>query len=268
MENMTGNKQGILYTLTLSLLAFLLLGLALLLPLHQQASSKTISQLYFLQKMHDTDESAQRVISAGFLHTTGISLDTGSTFASVSETLPVSFAETDQVLEKSKFSLEQTFLSLNVSLGPFTTSRMLLISPLNISYIHVGTTGGRIPFNQNITGYLVSFVFAENISSCSPISETGGTLRFAFTARAPNTICSWAENSALSANVHLDIAGKGVGIELKNDGLSWQSNATVHSIINVSFTPVPGSYVELPVTISISDQAYNFSKQSYVRILD
>src|SRR3989344_5783684 len=144
------NKNGVMYTLTLSLLAFLLLGLALLVLSHQQSSSSTLSRLHFTQKMHDMDNSAQQVLGEAFLHTTGITLSSSSSSVTVSENIPLSFANTDELLNTLRQSLEQSFTSLNVSVAP-SSSRTLLIAPLNISYIHTGSDGIRIPSHPNIT---------------------------------------------------------------------------------------------------------------------
>ena len=261
-------KQGVLYTLSLTLFGLLILALAVLFFKHSESANVRQSQMSFAHKMYDQDASVQGVLGESFVHKSAINLSTTSTSAAITEYLPNSFAELDTLLNSLKPQIEKTFTNMNITMGSYQQRHALYFLPFNITYEHDSDKNIHISPSSNITAYTVTLIFNENITTCSSNTAAGGTIDFTFLAKGFGTNCSVSQVDESSASLHLTLSGKGVGLDIKSNGdFSMESNATVQSTINISFPATTNSrYFQIPIVVDIHNRAFNFSKSNSVNL--
>ncbi len=262
------HKKGVMYTLAFTLFALGLLALAVLFFTHASSAESRHMELSFSQKIYTLDTSVQGIFAEAFTRKSGRTLSSGNHSLTIQENIPHGFTELDALIARLKEQVENDLTSINISISSFLERHALIFRPFDITYEQVNNNRIRVLPNPNITGYMVTLTFNGNITSCNSDSEDGGTLDLTFVGQYSGDNCTFSKNNIRKADMSLMVLGKGVSLELKEDGgLTLESNATAQSVITVAFTELAQQgYFVMPITVELYDPAFNFYKASLVQL--
>jgi len=259
-------KKGMLYTLGLSLFIFVVLLLAVLFFRHAGSVESRNIELSFFQKNYDLDNSIQNVFTWAFVSKSGIVFSSDYSSLTIEENLPDDFTELDNLISELESKVENDFSAVNISLETFLDGHGLVLMPLNITYKHT-SSGIFIESNPNITGYNVTLIFTENITSCTPDIEGGGTVEIDFLGQSLGDDCVVSQDNVEEGEIDLIVGGEEVTIELGEDGeFTIESNASVSSMMTISFNELDQrTYFQLPIILELTDPVFSFYKRSEVK---
>ncbi len=268
MKRINLKKRGVLYTLSLSLFALVLLALAILFFRHANSTESRHVELSFSQKIYGLDTSIQQIFAESFERESNITASFDGQSITIQEALPLDFTELDNVISTLKTDVENDFTIVNINTESFLSNHTLIFEPLNITYEHESINRIHILPNLNINGYDITLTFFENITSCITDIEDEGPIDINFTAQSPGDNCIISQENAEEAEITLVVGGENISVDIEEDGeFNLESNATVESsiTINVAENNQQGHF-ELPISIEISDSALGFSKQGNVQL--
>lgn len=263
MKSMYRSRKGIFYTLALSFLALALLSLAILFFQHAASAESRHAELSFSQKLYDLDTSVQQVFAEAFKRKTDIILRSTLHSLTLEENIPQSFSELNSLVLTLKNEVENES-NVNVTVATFT-NHPLIFKPSDIIIEHPNATTIHVLPSQNITGYNISLIFTEDMTSCV-WNIAGGTRSIAFTAQSDASNCAFSQSGVGEATITMVVDGKTVLVDIDGDGeLLLESNSPVKSNVTINVNELSqGGHFEAYIGIEIVEAALGFSKKSNV----
>ena len=265
---MSMNKAGVLYTMMLSLLSVALLSVAILFIQHSASVDSRHIELSFAQKIIDLDTSIQNTFREAIrIRNTTHATATVNSFT-VYERLPTNFNTLDDnILANLRTSINSDVSLVNVSTHMYNETHGVILQPLGIEYRHESDNRITISPNFAITGYNVTLTTTGAISACST-GTTPGALTFEVYGLGASANCTVASAGALAGTLSFKVSENPVTVTLNASGqLIVESNTTIRSIITTYHSGMSGEpYIEVPISVLITDPSFNFVKQSYVRV--
>ncbi|MDP3919009.1 MAG: hypothetical protein Q8Q35_03865 [Nanoarchaeota archaeon] len=261
---MKGNK-GIFYSLSLTFLALSLLTLSIIFVTHSESVESRQIELSFSHKIYDLESSVQKVFSDALINK-GITFDSNNYYYTFGETIPRDLTNLENEFSDLKSNIESDFNIINITLSNFesnpriTSSQGIIYSLENNQIIYIEE-------NDDITGYNITLVFTQNMTSCNPSLDESGTFNLRLSVQSIGENCLVTSSSLDDGEINLNFGSDTVSIDIDDDGdlIITTPNVTVQSTILAYFnTPSVYPSLSIPISLLIHDPSLNFTKTSNV----
>jgi hypothetical protein len=262
---MVGNKKGVLYTLSFTLFALIIIALAALYFESSSSSESRLIELAFSQKIVDLDDSISKSISKIVYNGMNMNLDYSNTSFTVSHVGSFENSDLDDLLEGFVSNVEGDFSNVNISLDDFDSQKPIVFDSIN--YIVKDSKTIEIEENSKIVGYEINLSFSSNISSCVDSISGGGEFSFVFNAvSSEGGGCSFNQVGIDDVEIDMIVGGVGIDLDIEDDGeLDFSANQTMNSSIKVLFDSDVVEGFSVPIEVLFSD--VNFVKRSNVSLV-
>ncbi len=174
MSRLWVNKKGILFTIGLMLLTFVVLSLAILIFHNAQEYESIVAKLAVLDRVYDLSTSIQQSARDIFELKCGIKVNITDSGVSFEEILPNDNIEIfNNSLSNFKRFIESNLSNINLTIGNME-EMPLVVMPHNIVYKHKTNWSDIevLPIGVKPSGYSIFIETDENVS-CSPPSSSG-----------------------------------------------------------------------------------------------
>jgi len=265
-KKMFGNRRGVLYTLSLTLFALIIIALAALFFDSSSSSESRLIELAFTQKIVDLDDSISKSMSKIVLNGMNMNLDYSNSSFTISHFDSFEDSGLDDSISSFVSNVESDFRIVNISWDDFESQKPIVFDSIN--YIVKDSKTIEILENEKITGYEINLSFSSNITSCVDSISGGGDLSFIFNAVSIDGGCSFNQADVDDIDIDLVVGGVGISLDIESDGeLDFSSNASINSTIKVLFDEndlVSG--FSAPIEVLFLD-VNNFSKRSNLSLV-
>ncbi|MBU0629262.1 MAG: hypothetical protein KKC75_08810 [Nanoarchaeota archaeon] len=266
-------KRGMLFTLGMTLLSFVVLSLAILVFHNAQKSEILVSKLAVLDRVYELDTSIQQSLRDIFYLKSGISVNITEDSIIFQESLPNPNKESfNASMTSFKRFIESNLSNVNISIGSIVSQLPLTIQPNSIIYKHVDFGDKQIeviPEQINFEGYSIQMIINKNVTSCSWDTESG-SFTLSIIVTGPNGAeCSGSQPIDPSEENEVNINNEDIEINIESNvlSISIDDDSTTADVQTTILTGNSEGYIEYdwPV-VSISFADFGISKQSKTRI--
>ena len=262
------NKRGVFYTMMFTLLSAALISIAALFIQHSTSAESRNTELSFTQRIVDIDTSIQQVFAEAIrTRNTTHAVATNRSFT-VYERIPTDFdALDDNIIANLRTSINSDIRIANVSTHIYNATHSVILQPINITYEHYSDSHVRIVPNFAVTGYNITLRANGIISACSKGTTAGG-LTFEVYSLGGGSNCTLASEGAQTGSVSFQVSGGQIEVTLNASGqVNIESGVEIKSELTTYFGEVTSApYVEVPIIVFITDQSFDFVKESNVRV--
>lgn len=275
------SRKGVVYTLSLTLLALVLLAVATLYVRQGHAAQERFAELGGRQRVYDLEKSVQAAFTEALMKEAGFRFSTNANSFTVNSRFPQNLTAMAVIFDMIENNTERDFpfIELNVSL--FNQEQEFLFMPSLIHYVQKkpdeiaigpGQDGDDGDTFSSIIGYGVSLTFSSNITSCVSNLKSGDKLKVAVSAVSPFGNCVIPNTTLNELTMDMASQGKNIRLEIKggdhdDEGgtLTLKSEASIVSSIAVLVQPLPESgSIELPITMNVNESALSYVKSSRI----
>ncbi len=266
-------KQGVAYTLAITLLGTVLLSLSFLVFNTAQSSQSQLVVLGGTQRIYDVEQSIQEVLAKAIAQKTTLRFSPTINSVTFNETLPQNLTNVTDLFSSLKENIERDFSFISLDVTQFNEKYAVIFKPGNIGYVQESpykiriedSAGGVLPTLQ---GYNITLVFSANITSCVSNIEPGNSLTVSITATSLGSSC--IITPTLLKGIELQIVSEGKNVELKIEDdkeLVLDSQVTMKSSIMAILQPLSEyGYLEIPITMESNESALRYYRKTNVLI--
>lgn len=260
-------KKGVLFTISLVMIASIVLALAILNFRNAETTKQRLSEFGSLDRLYSIDSSIAIGFKELFNAYSGINItvnnDQDVTFE---ESLPNNNADNFEAnLDNYKNYIENQDSNVILNIGELKNELPLIIFPNNITYKHNSFGSNQIIINPkeiNFNKYYVEIEPSFAIDSCS-WSTSPGNLEFELDINEPS--CDKARNIDPSQNNLIDINNGGILIRINNSLYIENNLDAVNVKTTISLDEIPEEKIEVFAgreVININYENLNISKHS------
>ncbi len=259
-------KKGVFYTLSLSLLAFILLSLAFLFVLQSNETETRHLELSLFHKIYESGASSQEVFRTFFSQQGRFNVSYTNTSFTVVEGFPQVFTSLDKDLIDLEQHMEKD-LNMQIDSSIFLETHSISLQPLNISYNHVNENTISIEKNTFIHGYNILLQFSENLTFCDSNLDEMGDLSFSLEVVSSGVDCTITSNSLNRGEIIFSTGSEEARMYVNvTKDLLFESPIPVESIITVEFDAIENPFLQVPILLVFTHPTYNFSKNNFVSL--
>lgn len=249
------NKQGMMYTLTLSLFALALFGLTVAYLQQAQQASARYTELNLAAKIYDVDTSVEQVFALMFSQKGAFFVQEENNYLLILESLPANFVPMDTLAGQFVVGVEDDFPTFRVNLSGFVNNHSFRERPLNITYFHLSNRSIVFFFPTSVQAGNFSLSFDYNITSCTTGLQQGGNFMLAMAGLSPGVDCTVSGSQAQSGVVRMATGEGQATIELLPTDVGFQvtisSNVTAQSRVVLNYGS--SGHIEIPIVLTVND---------------